>query len=123
MSESRRILLEGAPRFSRAWLVSHAWILAGSILLAGGYNLFIIPHAVVPGGMPRRGEKREKEPSCHHAGLSRRRCVAARLGQPGRLRQTVAAGAVAGYSAATGCGSASATMSNMIRFSSKSFGV
>jgi uncharacterized membrane-anchored protein YitT (DUF2179 family) len=51
MSESRRTLLEGAPRFSRAWLVSHAWILVGAILLAGGYNLFIIPHHVVPGGM------------------------------------------------------------------------
>ena len=51
MSESRRTLLAGAPRFTHAWLASHFWILAGSVMLAGGYNLFIIPHRVVPGGM------------------------------------------------------------------------
>jgi uncharacterized membrane-anchored protein YitT (DUF2179 family) len=51
MPESRRTLLAGAPRFSRPWLASHFWILAGSVMLAGGYNLFIIPHDVVPGGM------------------------------------------------------------------------
>jgi len=51
MSESRRTLLAGARPFSRTWLISHFWILAGACLLAGGYNLFIIPHHVVPGGM------------------------------------------------------------------------
>jgi uncharacterized membrane-anchored protein YitT (DUF2179 family) len=51
MSDSRRNLLAGARPFSRTWLASHFWILLGSILLAGSYNLFIIPHHVVPGGM------------------------------------------------------------------------
>ena len=51
MSESRRTLLAGARPFSREWLISHFWILGGAVLLAGGYNLFIIPHQVVPGGM------------------------------------------------------------------------
>lgn len=51
MSESRRTLLAGARPFSREWLISHFWILGGAILLASGYNLFIIPHQVVPGGM------------------------------------------------------------------------
>jgi uncharacterized membrane-anchored protein YitT (DUF2179 family) len=51
MSDSRRTLLAGARPFSREWLTSHFWILGGAILLAGGYNLFIIPHEVVPGGM------------------------------------------------------------------------
>jgi len=51
MSDIRRHLLLGARPFSRPWLASHFWILLGAILLAGGYNLFIIPHLVVPGGM------------------------------------------------------------------------
>ena len=51
MSDTRRNLLAGARPFSRTWLASHFWILLGSILLAGSYNLFIIPHHVVPGGM------------------------------------------------------------------------
>jgi len=51
MSPTRRTLLAGARPFTRPWLASHAWILAGAVLLAGGYNLFIIPHHVVPGGM------------------------------------------------------------------------
>ena len=51
MSTSRRTLLAGARPFSAEWFISHLWILGGAVLLAGGYNLFIIPHEVVPGGM------------------------------------------------------------------------
>jgi len=51
MSESRRKLLTGAGPFTREWLAANIWILGGALLAAGGYNLFIIPHDVVPGGM------------------------------------------------------------------------
>ena len=51
MSESRRALLGGSGPFTREWLASSLWILGGAVLAAGGYNLFIIPHDVVPGGM------------------------------------------------------------------------
>jgi uncharacterized membrane-anchored protein YitT (DUF2179 family) len=51
MSESRRDLLTGGGPFTREWLASNLWILGGALLVAGGYNLFIIPHEVVPGGM------------------------------------------------------------------------
>lgn len=51
MSDARRTLLAGARPFSGEWLSSHVWILGGALLLAAGYNLFIIPHRVVPGGM------------------------------------------------------------------------
>ncbi len=51
MSESRRKLLTGAGPFTREWLAANLWILGGALLAAGGYNLFIIPHDVVPGGM------------------------------------------------------------------------
>lgn len=49
-SPSRRDLLGGGP-FSREGLAGILWILAGALLVAGGYNFFVIPHAVVPGGM------------------------------------------------------------------------
>ena len=48
---SRRELLSGGGPCTREWLASYAWILGGALLTAGGYNLFIIPHEVVPGGM------------------------------------------------------------------------
>ena len=51
MSESRRTLLTGTGPFTRESLVSYFWIFTGALLVAGGYNLFIIPHEVVPGGM------------------------------------------------------------------------
>ena len=51
MSESRRKLLTGAGPFTREWLFSNIWILGGSLLGASAYNLFIVPHEVVPGGM------------------------------------------------------------------------
>lgn len=51
MSESRRELLSGGGPWTREWLAGYAWILGGALLTAGGYNLFIIPHEVVPGGM------------------------------------------------------------------------
>jgi uncharacterized membrane-anchored protein YitT (DUF2179 family) len=50
MTQSRRDLLGGGP-FTREWLTGNLWILGGALLAAGGYNLFIIPHEVVPGGM------------------------------------------------------------------------
>ena len=51
MSESRRTLLTGTGPFTREWFTSNFWILCGALLAAGGYNLFIIPHDVVPGGI------------------------------------------------------------------------
>ena len=51
MSEFRRALFASAPVFSREWLLNHAWVLVGSLVMAAGYNLFIIPHLVVPGGI------------------------------------------------------------------------
>ncbi len=45
-----RHLFTSAPILSREWLINHSWVVVGSVLLAAGYNLFIIPHDVVPGG-------------------------------------------------------------------------
>lgn len=46
-----RHLFTSAPILSREWLINHSWVVVGSVLLAAGYNLFIIPHDVVPGGI------------------------------------------------------------------------
>jgi len=51
MSQFRRSLFASARPFSREWLTNHFWVVIGSVLMAAGYNLFIIPHQVVPGGI------------------------------------------------------------------------
>ncbi len=51
MSQFRRSIFASARPFSREWLTNHSWVVLGSVLMAAGYNLFIIPHQVVPGGI------------------------------------------------------------------------
>lgn len=51
MPKLRRYLFASGRPFSRGWLVDHAWVIVGSVIMAAGYNLFIIPHLVVPGGI------------------------------------------------------------------------
>jgi len=51
MHQFRRALFASARPFSREWLVNHFWVVLGSVVMAAGYNLFIIPHLVVPGGV------------------------------------------------------------------------
>jgi uncharacterized membrane-anchored protein YitT (DUF2179 family) len=51
VSQFRRTLFASARPFSREWLANNAWVIAGSVVMAAGYNLFIIPHRVVPGGI------------------------------------------------------------------------
>lgn len=38
-------------RFSRRWFLSYLQIVLGSIVMAGGYVLFIVPYRIVPGGV------------------------------------------------------------------------
>ncbi len=38
-------------RFSREWIFSYSWVIAGALVMAAAYNLMIIPHKVVPGGV------------------------------------------------------------------------
>jgi uncharacterized membrane-anchored protein YitT (DUF2179 family) len=51
MSQNRRTLFASARPFSREWLTNHTLVIVGSLIMAAGYNLFIIPHQVVPGGI------------------------------------------------------------------------
>jgi len=44
-------VLAPARVLSRAWFAEYAQVLAGALLIAGGFNLFVIPHDVVPGGV------------------------------------------------------------------------
>ncbi len=37
--------------WSRRWCFNHMFVLVGAALVAGGFNLFVIPHDVVPGGV------------------------------------------------------------------------
>lgn len=40
-----------ARPFSREWVIGYTWVILGSLVMAAGYNLMIIPHNVVPGGL------------------------------------------------------------------------
>ena len=51
MPHLSRAIFKSAPMFSAEWIFNHAWVIAGSLVMAAGYNLFIIPHTVVPGGI------------------------------------------------------------------------
>ncbi len=44
-------VLAPARVLSRAWFAEYAQVLAGAVMIAGGFNLFMIPHDVVPGGV------------------------------------------------------------------------
>jgi len=46
-----KTLLASERPLSRAWLATYGWVAAGALVMAAGYNLFIIPHDVVPGGV------------------------------------------------------------------------
>jgi len=37
--------------WSREWFANHLWVVVGASMLAAGFNLFVIPHDVVPGGV------------------------------------------------------------------------
>lgn len=37
--------------WSREWFANHLWVIMGASMLAAGFNLFVIPHDVVPGGV------------------------------------------------------------------------
>ena len=37
--------------WSRRWCLNHLFVLVGASLVAAGFNLFVIPHDVVPGGV------------------------------------------------------------------------
>ncbi len=44
-------ILAPSRAFSRDWCFNHIWVLVGALMVAGGFNLFVIPHDVVPGGV------------------------------------------------------------------------
>jgi uncharacterized membrane-anchored protein YitT (DUF2179 family) len=46
----KKILAPSRP-FSRTWCFNHLRVLIGAVMVAGGFNLFVIPHDVVPGGV------------------------------------------------------------------------
>jgi len=44
-------ILAPSRAFSRDWCFNHIRVLVGALMVAGGFNLFVIPHDVVPGGV------------------------------------------------------------------------